>query len=60
MPTVPEQIQLWIAYWSFPDNEEDIRLYSCLANGNAEEFVRGEGLYKHNCVEEVLQIGKIV
>ncbi|KAB7501706.1 Zinc finger SWIM domain-containing protein 8 [Armadillidium nasatum] len=57
MPVVPEQIQLWIAYWSFPDNEEDIRLYSCLANGNADEFVRGENLYKHTCVEEMLQIG---
>lgn len=60
MPVVPEQIQLWIAYSSFPDNEEDIRLYSCLANGNAEEFFRGENLYKHNSVEDVLQIGKFV
>ena len=57
MPVVPEQIQLWIAFWSFPENEEDIRLYSCLANGNAEEFVRGEILYKHNSVQEILQIG---
>ena len=24
-PPVPEQLQLRIAYWSFPENEEDIR-----------------------------------
>ncbi|PSN52082.1 hypothetical protein C0J52_03900, partial [Blattella germanica] len=40
-PPVPEQLQLRIAFWSFPDNEEDIRLYSCLANGSADEFQRG-------------------
>lgn len=38
-PPVPEQLQLRIAYWSFPDNEEDIRLYSCLANSSADEFI---------------------
>lgn len=26
-PPVPEQLQLRIAYWSFPENEEDIRYY---------------------------------
>jgi len=26
-PPVPENVQLRIAFWSFPDNEEDIRLY---------------------------------
>ena len=57
MPVIPEQIQLYIGFWSFPDSEEDIRLYSCLANGNAEEFVRGENLYKHNSVQEIIQIG---
>lgn len=24
-PPVPEEVQLEIAFWSFPDNEEDIR-----------------------------------
>ncbi|XP_064116671.1 zinc finger SWIM domain-containing protein 8 homolog isoform X1 [Macrobrachium nipponense] len=57
MPPVPEQLQLHIAFWSFPENEEDIRLYSCLANGNAEEFIRGENLYKHKSVHDPLQIG---
>jgi len=57
-PPVPEQLQLRIAFWSFPDNEEDIRLYSCLANGSADEFLRGEHLYRAKTVKEPLQIGK--
>lgn len=56
-PPVPEQLQLRIAYWSFPDNEEDIRLYSCLANSSADEFHRGEQLFKNKCVKDPLQIG---
>nr|XP_011443902.2 zinc finger SWIM domain-containing protein 8 [Crassostrea gigas] len=54
---IPEQLQLRIAFWSFPENEEDIRLYSCLANGSADEFQKGEHLYKTKSVKEVLQIG---
>jgi hypothetical protein len=27
--------------------EEDIRLYSCLAHGSADEFNRGESLFKN-------------
>jgi hypothetical protein len=57
-PPVPEQLQLRIAFWSFPDNEEDIRLYSCLANGSADEFQRGEHLFKNRGVKDPLQIGK--
>lgn len=56
-PPVPEQLQLRIAYWSFPDNEEDIRLYSCLANSSADEFHRGDQLYRNRSVKEPLQIG---
>lgn len=54
---VPEQLQLRIAFWSFPEHEEDIRLYSCLANGAAEEFQKGEKLFKNDCVSDILQIG---
>uniref|UniRef100_H2Y5Y3 SWIM-type domain-containing protein n=1 Tax=Ciona savignyi TaxID=51511 RepID=H2Y5Y3_CIOSA len=53
---VPENVQLRIAFWSFP-NEEDIRLYSCLANGSPDEFLRGEQLVRGKCVRNVLQIG---
>ncbi|KAJ8948389.1 hypothetical protein NQ314_008429 [Rhamnusium bicolor] len=56
-PPVPEQLQLRIAFWSFPDNEEDIRLYSCLANGSADEFSRGENLHRNHMVKDPLQIG---
>ncbi|GAB6028261.1 hypothetical protein CHUAL_002442 [Chamberlinius hualienensis] len=56
-PPVPEQLQLRIACWSFPENEEDIRLYSCLANGSADEFTRGEHLFKAKSVKDPLQIG---
>lgn len=35
------------------------RLYSCLANGSADEFQKGEHLYKTKSVKEVLQIGKM-
>ncbi|XP_046360327.1 zinc finger SWIM domain-containing protein 8 homolog isoform X2 [Haliotis rufescens] len=54
---IPEQLQLRIAFWSFPENEEDIRLYSCLANGSADEFTKGEHLYKSKAVRDALQIG---
>ncbi|KAG1663561.1 Zinc finger SWIM domain-containing protein 8 [Nymphon striatum] len=56
-PPVPEQLQLRIAVWSFPENEEDIRLYSCLANGSGDEFNRGELLYRSKAVKDPLQIG---
>lgn len=54
---IPEDVQLRITYWSFPENEEDIRLYSCLANGSAEEFQKGDHLYKAKAVKNALQIG---
>ncbi|WAQ97485.1 ZSWM8-like protein [Mya arenaria] len=54
---IPEPLQLRITFWSFPDCEEDIRLYSCLANGSAEEFQKGDHLYKSKSVKNALQIG---
>ena len=38
---IPPDCQIRIAFWSFPEQEEDIRLYSCLANGSADEFIKG-------------------
>lgn len=57
-PNLPEQLQLRIAFWSFPRNDDNIRLYSCLANGSSEEFQKGEQLYRAKAVIEPLQIGK--
>ena len=54
---VPEDLQKRIAFWSFPEEEEDVRLYSCLANGSSDEFNKGEHLYKAKAVREPLQIG---
>ena len=59
-PPVPEEIQLRIAFWSFPQSEDDIRLYSCLAHGSVDEFQRGEQHVKHKNVKNVLQIGRIL
>ncbi|KAJ8022267.1 Zinc finger SWIM domain-containing protein 8 [Holothuria leucospilota] len=56
-PEIPENLQLRIAFWSFPENEEDIRLYSCLANGSPDEFQKGELLVRSKLLENVLQIG---
>ena len=54
---MPDELQLRIAFWSFPEQEEDIRLYSCLANGSADEFIKGEHLQKNRAVKDPLQIG---
>lgn len=56
-PPVPEPMQCRIAYWSFPQDEEDVRLYTCLANGNADIFIRAEDLISVNCVCDMLQVG---
>ncbi len=55
---VPPELQVRIAYWSFPEEEEDIRMYSCLANGSSDEFGKGEHLYRTKAVKEPLQIGE--
>lgn len=54
---VPEDLQLKITMSSFPDHIENIRLYSCLANGSVDEYLRGEQLYHNRCVKKVMQIG---
>ena len=54
---VPEELQLKITFSSFPDSVENIRLYSCLANGSVDEYMRGEQLYHHKCVRKIIQIG---
>jgi hypothetical protein len=54
---VPEDLQLQIAYHSFPDTVDSIRMYSCLANGTADEYIRGEQLFQNRCVRRIIQIG---
>ena len=55
---VPADCFLPIVRCCFPESEEDIRLYSCLASGNADEFQRGEGLYHREAVKQLVQIGR--
>ena len=51
-------VQLRISFWSFPSAASDIRLYSCLANGNSDEFCKGESISaSRNAVSKILQIG---
>ena len=54
---VPEDLQLKVTYSSFPDNIENIRLYSCLDNGCVDEYIRGEQLYHNKCIRKIMQIG---
>ncbi|CAF4331863.1 unnamed protein product [Rotaria socialis] len=54
---VPENLQLKIAFWSFPDGIEDIRLYTCVANGSTDEFTKAEALQQAKAVQNMLQIG---
>lgn len=54
---LPESIVVPLIRHCFPDSDEDIRLYSCLANGNANRYSEGEHLFKSGAVTEVFQIG---
>lgn len=56
-PPVPEQIQLKIAFWSFPQSEDNIQLYTCIAHGTLDEFHLAELILKWNNVKKVIQIG---
>jgi hypothetical protein len=44
-------------YWTFLLMLSNFRLYSCLANGSAEEFQKGDHMFKAKAVKDALQIG---
>ena len=46
-----------LARYCFPTRESDIRLYSCLAHGNDQEYLRGVELYRRRRVSKAQQIG---
>lgn len=54
---LPDNLFLPVLKNCFPESAEDIRLYSCLANGNANQFNEGEHLYQAGAVGPLLQIG---
>ena len=55
---VPEYLQLKITFSSFQDSVEDKRLYSYLANGNSDEFQKGEQFYNNKNFKNILKIDK--
>ena len=58
--TIPEKLLVPIIQLCFPASSDDIRIYSCLANGNADEFNEGENLYNCGAVRDVFQIGYLL
>ncbi|KJH51727.1 SWIM zinc finger domain protein [Dictyocaulus viviparus] len=58
--SLPDKLFLSVVYFCFPSTIDDIRLYSCLANGNADEFNHGDNLYQIGAVRDVVQIGYLL
>ncbi|XGW26677.1 hypothetical protein V3C99_007353 [Haemonchus contortus] len=58
--SLPDKLFLSVVFWCFPATADDIRLYSCLANGNADEFNHGDNLYQIGAVHDVVQIGYLL
>ncbi|VDD79724.1 unnamed protein product [Mesocestoides corti] len=54
---VPEELQKLIAFYSFPTNEADIWLYSCLSVGGSNAFNEGVSLWAKDAVRDCMQIG---
>ncbi|CAH8661008.1 unnamed protein product [Heterobilharzia americana] len=54
---IPEELQRLIAFHSFPTDEDDIWLYSCLSCGGSYEYNQGEALLADGAVKECVQIG---
>lgn len=57
---IPEPVQRRIIYWSFPQNEDDICMYSSLnfSDDKKYPFKTGIHLVETKCVNNVLQVGK--
>lgn len=45
--------------WFVAMTSSSCSLYSCLANGSADEFQRGDQLFRMRAVKDPLQIGKV-
>ena len=61
---IPEPVQRKIVFWSFPQNERDIQMYSTFCGSSRDPrdkdrgpFLIGQKLLESGCVENVLQIG---
>lgn len=57
---IPEPVQRRIIYWSFPQDEKDIIMYSSLNSDEQKvSFNKGQNIYQNDLVHNVLQVGKL-
>jgi len=55
---IPEPVQRRIIYWSFPQDEKDIIMYSSLNSDEQKvSFNKGQNIYQDDLVHNVLQVG---
>lgn len=57
---IPDEIRRLIISYSFPANEKDIWIYSCLNVGNCRAFNDGARLWANGSVRHCVQIGEIL
>lgn len=56
---IPEPVQRRIIFWSFPQEEKDIIMYSSLNSDEQKlSFNKGQNIYQNDLVHNVLQVGK--
>ena len=56
-PPVPDELQLKVISFSFPDNEEIVRKYAEFSR-NSVDVEYASGLCKTGCVKDITQIGR--
>jgi hypothetical protein len=58
---IPEPVQLRVIYWSFPCDEQEIRMYSTSAIQHQKmPFQQGMKLLEKRAVNNILQVGKFI
>ena len=58
---IPEPVQLRVIYWSFPCDEQEIRMYSSSAIQHQKmPFHQGIKLLEKRAVKNILQVGKFI
>ncbi|TMS39531.1 hypothetical protein L596_006041 [Steinernema carpocapsae] len=54
---IPSDVFIDVIRQCFPQNSEDIRMYSFLTNASGNEYLNGYQLFNEGCVKKALQIG---
>ena len=58
---IPEPVQLRVIYWSFPCDEQEIRMYSTSAIQHQKmPFHQGMKLLEKHAVNNILQVGEFI